>query len=105
MMKIKVTANGQPDGTRITADGADLSDNITEVRFSHSAGQIPMTELLVGFIEYEVESEVRCVASNGKDIARIVYADGSVDVYPTQARAHADLGRLSEALHRINDIQ
>jgi hypothetical protein len=84
-MNVKIIATGEPCGTRVlTEDGTDITDNVTAVVWRHEGGgSIPTAEVTIGLIEIEAAGVARMVAPNGKAIARIEYADGSADDYPT----------------------
>jgi hypothetical protein len=85
-MKVRVIADGQPNGTRIMSEDGknDLSNMITSVVFKHKATEPPMVELELSFIPIVF---VNCVATKmlgpqGKEVRKIEYADGTVDEFP-----------------------
>lgn len=84
-MKVKITSNGDPFGTRITTgDGGDISDRVKAVSWRHDASSLPTAELELSLIQFEVEGEAAMVAPNGKRVRRIEYEDGSADTFTTE---------------------
>lgn len=75
--------SGPKGGTRITtADGRDISNQVSGVSWSHDVDDIARAELRLSFIEIEAVAEARMLGPGGKDVRRIEYADGTSDEYP-----------------------
>jgi len=86
METVTIKADGRPGGTRIyTPNGEDISHKVIAVSFRHEvASTIPVAELELAFISIEaVDVPVRMVGPGGKEVRRIVYADGTMDVFGT----------------------
>lgn len=80
-MKIRVEGDGTPTGTRVfTESGEDITACITAVNFRHDAGKPPAVEIdfhmpVVGFA-----GEGKAFF-NGRQVSRIVYADGGEEEF------------------------
>lgn len=82
MIRVKIQADGSPCGTQITTeDGRDLGGSVTGVTFRHDAGNIPVAELTIGFVEIEYEGLAKLYGPGGKEVARIEYADGTFEEF------------------------
>lgn len=84
MMKIKIVADGDVFGTRVySADGADISCMVRDVRFSQEAGDLPRAEVSLAVVQFEGEAEAQVFLDTVKDGVRtsrevrlIEFADG-----------------------------
>lgn len=83
-MKVRIEADGSTMGTRVvTEDGRDISDRVTAVTFRHQSGRPPQVDIDLQFVPLHQIGEVdaRMLGPGGKEVRRIEYADGTVDVF------------------------
>lgn len=81
-MKVRIEADGTPRGTKIYGpNGDDITHNVTEVSFQHQAHGAP--ELRIGIILSPgvIEGEAKIYGANGKEVRKVIYADGTEDEY------------------------
>lgn len=81
-MRIRITGDGTPTGTRLTDEaGNDISDHVAGVEFSHYAGDAPIATLKLGVVPVGVHAQVAGLSIGGRAVKRIEYADGTVDEF------------------------
>lgn len=83
-MKVKIEADGGPFGTRIFYEGFDISNNFTSVVWKQRAGESPEVELQASFVALVFVGEIlaKVLGPGGKEVRKIEYADGTVEVFP-----------------------
>lgn len=82
-MKVSVTSDGTPHGTRVTGPDGTAIAGITALNWRIAVGEPSRFDIEMSFIPLErVEGEAEMIGPAGKAVRRIEYADGSVDEYP-----------------------
>ncbi len=81
-MKVKIIADGSLRGTRVVdAQGNDVAQKLSGVSFEHHAGQEPKIKLQLCLVDASVEGTAKFYGPSGKAVKKIVYDDGSEDVF------------------------
>lgn len=89
-MKIKITSDGTPYGTRLTAeDGGEIEGAVAVTWRASANDPMARAEVELDFIELNGIAEARMIGPGGKEVRRIEYADGSVDEFPVTAEGDA----------------
>lgn len=84
MMKIKIVADGDVFGTKVySPDGADITDTVHAVRFSHEAGEIPRAYVEFELVQFDGKAGAMALLRTIKDgvcisreVRLIEFADG-----------------------------
>ena len=81
-MKAKVISTGDVWGTRVVREDGVEIENITAVHWEHAQpGAVPRLSVDLAMAEIEAEGELS-VYVGGKEVRRIIYADGSAEDFP-----------------------
>lgn len=83
-MKVRIESDGSMGGTRVLdQNGNDLTKKLAGVTFRHNAGDFPMAEVDLHFVDVAaIDTPARMIGPGGKEVRRIEYVDGSVDEFP-----------------------
>ncbi len=77
-MKVRIEADGDPRGTRIYGpDGSDITKTVTEVTFQHQSNGVPEIKIGIILSPVVIEGEAKMYGANGKEVRKVVYADGT----------------------------
>jgi len=77
-MKVRIEADGHTRGTRIYGpDGDDITSTVTEVSFQHQAYGVPEIKLGIVLSPITIEGEAKMYGANGKEVRKVIYADGT----------------------------
>jgi hypothetical protein len=81
-MKISFSSDGSITGTKVTDENGNPVHGVTELKFHHKAGEVPMIDLCLhpGASLGLGDAFVRLVP-NGKAVKSITYEDGTVVEY------------------------
>lgn len=77
-MKVRIEADGHPKGTRIFGpDGEDITRTVTEVSFQRQGGGVPEIKIGITLSPVVIEGEAKMYGANGKQVRKVIYADGT----------------------------
>lgn len=76
-MKVRIESDGSSVGTRIlNEDGSSIAGVVT-VSFEHTARRDPQIRLELCIVSYVIEGEAKVYGPDGKQIKKMIFADGS----------------------------
>jgi hypothetical protein len=83
-MKVKILATGDVYGTQVMSDSGNPVEGIRAINFQHVAGGVPEIEIEILLVPLVAEGTARMIGPNGKEIHKIIYVDGTEDLYPQE---------------------
>ena len=76
-MKVRIEADGRRSGTFIREEGGSKIDGISAIAFEHRAGSDPEIRLELCLISVGVVGEAKVYGPGGKEVKKVIFADGS----------------------------
>ena len=76
-MKVRIEADGRGNGTFIRGEDGSKIDGINAIAFEHRAGRDPEIRLELCLISIGIESEAKVYGPGGKEVKKVIFADGS----------------------------
>ncbi|HBF30857.1 hypothetical protein [Rhizobium sp.] len=80
-MKVFIEANGQVRGTTVKDEHGNGILGVSGVEFAHHVGDMPAARLTIILPVVSIECEAKAYGPDGREIIKIMYADGTETEY------------------------